>query len=107
VAQFAINGEAAQQAAHTTPAVSSSNAGSWLVSYWADRSSTTDGWTWPAALNKQSTSFGTGGGRITALFGDSGQAVGVGALPGLTATAKAGAADSPGRANMASVVLTP
>lgn len=107
VAQFALTGEAAAVAAHTTPAVSSSAQGSWLVSYWADKSSATTDWTVPADLTKRSTSIGAGSGRITALFGDSGQAVAIGSLPGLTATAKADTADSPARANMASVVLAP
>jgi PKD repeat protein len=73
------------------------------VSYWADKSSETTGWTPPAGQTQRSLALGTGPGRITALATDPNAASAVGASAGLTATANA----ATGKATMWTVVLRP
>jgi myo-inositol-hexaphosphate 3-phosphohydrolase len=76
-------------AVRVTPTVPVPESGSWLVSYWADKSSTTTSWMPPAGQVVRSTTTGTGGGRITALLTDGGAPVPPGTAGGLTATADA------------------
>ncbi|MBE7163551.1 MAG: hypothetical protein INR72_20115, partial [Williamsia herbipolensis] len=92
------------QASHTAPAVSVGTAGSWVVSYWADRSSTTTGWTLPGDVTQRNEVLGTGGGQLTGVVADSNIAVAAGSYP--TQTASVGA-DNSGKAAMISLVLPP
>jgi PKD repeat protein len=93
--------ESVSRADHTTPAVEAASPGSFVVSYWADRSSATTVWTPPAGETDRGETAGAGGGHIASLLTDSGAAVPVGARAGLTATADSASS----RATMFSVVL--
>jgi PKD repeat protein len=74
---------------HTTPKASVTSTGSWALSYWADKSSSTTAWTAPAGQATRDVIYGTGSGRITALVTDSGGPVAVGTYGGLTASTDA------------------
>ena len=106
VATFASAPETVNRATHTTPGgtVPTAGSGSWVVSYWADKSaSLTTGWTTPAGQTQRSLALGTGAGRITSMATDRNAASAVGASPGITATAAVASA----KATMWSVVLQP
>ena len=75
--------------AHVAPAAPVNTAGSWVVSAWADKSSTTTSWNVPAAVTSRDVTIGTGSGRVAAALGDSGQAVSTGTYPARTATTNA------------------
>lgn len=70
----------------TTPSLDVSRDGSWIVSYWADKSSDTTTWTAPDGAEERSSSVGTGGGSISALVADAGSAAGAGLHEGVAAT---------------------
>ena len=71
-------------AAHTSPTVTAP-AGSTLVTYWADKSSSTSAWTTPGGQTRRNEEFGTGSGHMSGLVTDSGNVTG--STGGLTATA--------------------
>ncbi|GAA3141042.1 hypothetical protein GCM10010466_35110 [Planomonospora alba] len=102
VAAVATRSETASTTSHTGPAVEVGEPGGWLVSYWADKSSVTTGWTPPAGVVVRDGVAGSGSGRITALLADSGGAVPAGTAGGLTATT-----DGSSRAASVSVLLAP
>ncbi|HEX5562733.1 MAG TPA: PKD domain-containing protein [Nocardioidaceae bacterium] len=97
--------ETVSRASHTTPAVTNIPSGAWVVSYWADRSTSTTSWTAPPGEATRLTSFGAAGSTATidALVTDSGAQVAAGSRAGLTATADA----STGKAAMWTLVLAP
>ena len=103
VAAFASAAETVSRTTHTTPSVNVPAAGSWVVSFWADKSSATTAWTAPAGQVQRAQSIGTSTGRITSLEADSGAPVVAGAWTGQTATASSASA----KATMWSVVLNP
>jgi PKD repeat protein len=104
VASFASAAETVNRTTHTTPGASVAPAGSWVVSYWADKAaSTVTGWTTPAGQTQRSVALGTGAGRITAMVTDRNAPSTGGASAGVTATA----ATSSAKATMWSVVLQP
>jgi PKD repeat protein len=103
IGSFASLAETTSRAAHTTPGGNVTTAGSWVVSYWADKSSATTGWTLPAGQTQRSISVGTGDGRITSVASDLNAPAPTGTSPGRTATASASSA----KATMWTVVLTP
>jgi PKD repeat protein len=70
---------------HTTPAISGLTAGTWVLSFWTDKSTTTTAWTPPAGVTKRSDVYGTAGGAVSALLADSGTGVS-GSYPAQTAT---------------------
>ena len=79
---------------HTTPDVTVPTDGSWVISYWADRTSNTSrqsatsSWAAPSGQQLRADAYNTAsGGRVTSLLTDSGVAAPVGPLSGLTATA--------------------
>lgn len=78
--------ETVNQASHTTPTIQAP-AGSWVVSYWADKSSSTTGFTLPGSVSGRQALCNAGGGRICAALADSGGSVPTGEQAGLTATA--------------------
>jgi hypothetical protein len=78
-------------------------AGSWVLSYWSDRSSGTTTWTIPNSVTSRATGVGAGSGRVCAVSADSGQPVATGGYGPLTATVDS----TSGRANMVTVVLPP
>ena len=100
---FASAGETASRTGHTTPGASVTLNGSWVVSYWADKSTATTTWTVPAALTVRNQSAGTGSGHLTSVLADSGAGVAPGASAGVTATADSASA----KATMWTVVLAP
>ena len=87
---------------HTTPDVPVTVADSWVVAYWADESSDNTGWTLPAGITERTESVGTGGGRITAIAGDTGP-LPVGTWAGATATSNTTSSKAP----TWSILLTP
>lgn len=101
VAEVAKASDAVQNA-HQAPNAPVAEPGSWVVTYWSEKSSATTAWTAPETAEKRAVSIGTGGGRITSLLVDSGGAVPTGTYAGLTATA-----DSASRALMWTIVLRP
>ncbi|WP_458040309.1 MULTISPECIES: PKD domain-containing protein [Bacteria] len=80
----------ANTATHTSPQVTSAGAERVAVTFWADRSSSTTGWTAPGGVDVVSTQIGTGGGRVTTLV--TSQTVGAGPYGGLVATTDAASA---------------
>lgn len=95
--------EPGTSAAHTTPSTTVASARSWRVSYWADRASTSAGWTPPAGETVRSVSAGTGGGRVGVLLTDPGVPVSVGTTGGLVARA----ASASNKATSWTIVLKP
>jgi PKD repeat protein len=71
---------------HKTPVGTVSTPGSWVLSYWSDKTATTTGWTLPASLTKRDVSVGTGGGHVTGALADSGAPVAVGSYPSQSAS---------------------
>ena len=102
IVAVAAAGETGNTAAHTTPEVNAP-AGAWVVSYWADKTSSTTEWTAPDGTVERQQSIGSGGGRVTSLAADSDGPVAGGTVGGLTATADS----SNGKATMWTVVLAP
>ncbi|WP_236830752.1 PKD domain-containing protein [Blastococcus sp. KM273128] len=88
--------------AHTTP-TAAVEAGSWVVSVWADRSSSARTFTAPSATAERSNLAGVGNGDIASLVADGGAPVPAGQVGGLTATVPVAS----GRATMLTVVLAP
>ena len=98
----ATRSESVKSASHPSPPVTVSGDGRWVVSYWADKSSTTTDWVPPAGVTARDETIGSGSGRIAALLADSGAPVPSGTWPGLTATT-----NEPSRAATITVVLQP
>ncbi|HEY6749495.1 MAG TPA: PKD domain-containing protein [Mycobacteriales bacterium] len=103
VAAFAHGIDTVTTASHTTPAVTVATAGSWVVSYWADKSSSTTAWTAPAGQTVRNVSIGTLSGRVTSLLTDGGTAVAPGPAGSLTATTDAAGT----KATTLTIVLAP
>jgi len=74
-------------ASHTSPAVTAVGAGSWLVTYWADESTSTTAWTAPAGQSVRAKTFGSSSGHISGLLADSNGPVAAGATGLKTAVA--------------------
>ena len=95
IASIASVAETSRSASHTTPASSAATAGSFVVSYWADKAgSAQTGWTLPASVVRRASAAGVGSGRIDSVAADSGNPVSVGptvprSATGATATPKA------------------
>jgi PKD repeat protein len=87
---------------HTSPTAAVAAAGSWVVTYWSDKSSATLAWTPPNGVTSRGVSIGSGSGRVTSLTADSGGAVPTGTYGGLTATT-----DAASRALTWTIVLAP
>jgi hypothetical protein len=100
--ETAVSSTAASTATHTTPAVSGLTAGTWVVSFWTDKSTTTSSWTPPAGVTQRAVVYGTSGGAISALLADSGAGVS-GSYPGQTATTNV----TSGSAAQWTIALTP
>ena len=80
VSAFTSAAETVNRATHTTPVATVGTAGSYVVSYWADKSaSTTTGWTLPAGQTQRGLAAGTGAGRINSIASDLNAPVGAGA----------------------------
>jgi hypothetical protein len=92
IADWAVRQESASSTSHTAPSLTSVAAGGWVVSFWAEKTSTTTDWVPPASEVPRAETSGSGSGRLETLLVDSGAAVPAGAWSGRTATA-----DSAGR----------
>ena len=99
VATASARGDVAATTDHATPTGQVDQSGTAVVSYWADKSSSTTAWTAPAGVSVRDTQLGTGSGRATSLVADS-TGVGTGATGGLVATT-----DAASRATAMTVVL--
>ena len=89
IAASAVKFDAATTTSHVSPAVTAANDTGWLLTYWSDKTSisTPSTLTPPGAVTQRQFTTDTGGGHISALFGDSNGAVDAGARGQLTATA--------------------
>lgn len=85
--------ETESRTAHTTPGVQAPE-GSWVVSYWADKSSATTGFALPGDVTSRSALCGANAGRICSVLGDSAGPVATGAFAGRTATADSASANA-------------
>jgi PKD repeat protein len=56
---------------HTAPALTGLSSGSWVLSWFADRSSTTTTWTGPSAESQRASVFGTGANAVSGMLADS------------------------------------
>jgi PKD repeat protein len=74
---------------HLTPKVTAPAAGSWVVSFWGDKSSTTTGWKLPAGVVSRDVTIGIGGGHVTGAIADSGAAI-AGSYPAQSASVVGG-----------------
>ena len=74
------------QAGHATPTVDAP-AGSWVVSYWADKSTATTAFALPGSVTGRHALCGTGSGHVCSSLADSNGAVPTGQYGGLVATA--------------------
>ncbi len=99
---FAAAADTANHANRVTPGVTVPE-GAWVVSYWADKSSTTTAWTPAGSAAGRQMLCGADSGRICSLLADSGGAVPAGPYPGVTATTNA----SSSKATTWSIVLAP
>jgi PKD repeat protein len=103
VATVAHKVDTTATASHTTPTVTVATPGSWVVSYWADKSSTTTAWTAPSGQVVRNVSIGASTGRITSLLTDGGAVAAPGTAGGLTATTDAAGS----KATSLTLVLNP
>ncbi|CAM3679135.1 PKD domain-containing protein [Nocardioides zeicaulis] len=78
--------ETVSRAGHPTPLVDAP-AGSWVVSYWADKSAATTGFALPGSVTGRQAICSTGTGHVCSTWADSGAAVPTGQYGGLVATA--------------------
>jgi PKD repeat protein len=91
-------------ASHATPKATVTAAGSWVVSSWTDKSSTTTAWNLPAAVVSRDSVIGTSGGHVAGALADSGQPVAIGSYPSQAASVVGGAS---GKGVTFSLVLQP
>jgi len=99
---FAGAADTVNHAARQTPAVTAP-AGAWVISYWADKSSTTTVWTPDGPVTGREMLCGADAGRICSLLADSGQVVPAGPGGGVVATTNAAST----KATTWSIVLPP
>lgn len=85
---------------HQAPAVQAP-VGAWVVTYWADKSSSTTSWASPGSVTDREVPCTAGGGRVCSLLSDSGEPVASGNYGPLTAQTNAPS----NKATMLSVVL--
>ncbi len=78
--------ETVSRAGHATPQVDAA-AGSWVVSYWADKSAATTGFALPGEVTGRQAICSTGSGHVCSAWSDSAGSVPTGQYGGLVATA--------------------
>ncbi len=86
----AITAQTVSDPVHLTPTVVAGDGTSWLVSYWADKSTTTS-WTGPVSQTQRSTAPSPGSNAISSLLMDSNGRVNTGVQGGQSATANTSA----------------
>jgi PKD repeat protein len=94
--------DATSSTSHASPSATVSAAGSWVVLYWSDKSSTTTAWTAPSGVTSRGASIGSGTGRVTSLTADSG-----GTVPTGTYAARTAKTNAASRALKWTIVLAP
>lgn len=102
VGATAVTGDQSATTSHPSQGITPTASGSWVVTYWADKSSTTTAWTVPAGVQLRDVSYGSGSGRTTMAVVDSGGAVGTGTTSTLVAST-----DAASRATVATLELLP
>lgn len=93
-------------AGHATPSTSVPVDGAWVLSFWADKNTSTTSWTPPAGQvvrGSPAVAAAAGTARVTALLGDDGLPTASGSRSGLTAVADAAAT----KATMFTIILSP
>lgn len=80
----------------TTPTVTITNSGTWILSYWNAKSSVITGWTPPTGQVTRATAYGSGGGYMDSILTDAGSVTPPGTAGGYTATT-----DQPGGSDVA------
>ena len=70
---FAGEGSPVNSTDHTTPLVTTTIDGDWIVSYWANKTGSTTSWTPPGGEAIRSELYGVGGGHISAIATRHGQ----------------------------------
>jgi hypothetical protein len=103
VSAHAVAVDTAAAASHTTPTVTVTGSDSWVLSYWADKSSSTTAWTAPAGQTVRGSTIGAGTGRITSLLTDGNGPVPAGPAGGLSASTDLAGT----KATMVTLVLAP
>ena len=108
VANSSVTASASSVSADTTatlstPTVPVAGAGSWLVNYWSEKSSTALTWSLPVEATQRAIGAATGTGKVSGVLGDSNDAVSVGMAAARTATLSA----STTRSALFSVVISP
>jgi PKD repeat protein/WD40 repeat protein len=98
VAAIAGEAEATTVTSHQSPFVTTP--GDWVVTVWADRSSTTTMFTEPAGTTLRQRLIGTGGGHVDSLVVDTGGPVAAGSYGGQVAVT-----DTPSRGTNLSIAL--
>ncbi|MEQ6902674.1 PKD domain-containing protein [Nocardioides sp. YIM 152588] len=99
---FAATPDTAKHVNRVTPAVPVPE-GAWVVSYWADKSSSTTSWTPVSAVTGREMLCGDNSGRICSLLADSGGPLTGAPYSGATAATD----DTSGKATAWSIVLPP
>jgi PKD repeat protein len=100
---FASAGETVFRPDHTTPTITTTTDGAWVLSYWADKSSATTAFTLPTSVTSRGATCGTSTGRVCSVLADSGATVPAGPYGGLAAIS-----DSPqAMATMWTIVMNP
>ncbi len=100
---YASASEQGSSAAHASPSVAVTEAGSWVVVVWAEKSTGSTTWSVPGSLSQREVVVGSGGGAVSTVSADSGGPVPVGTWPGAAATAST----SGSKATAFSIVLAP
>ena len=103
VSAHALAFDTTAKASHTTPTVTVSGSDSWILSYWADKSSSTTEWTAPAGQTVRGSTIGTGTGRVTSLLTDGNGPAAAGTAGGLSASTDVAGT----KATMVTLVLAP
>ncbi|GGO75288.1 PKD domain-containing protein [Nocardioides deserti] len=103
VVESAVGGSNTSGTSHTTPSVPVAGDGSWLVSVWSEKSSSTLAWTLPTGATSRTTAAATGSGKISAVLADSAGPLAAGAATTRTATTDVAAS----RTALYSLVVAP
>jgi PKD repeat protein len=91
------------RATHTTPSLTTSQAGAWVVSTWSDVSAGTTGWSLPAGQTERASTAGANTAHTSAELADQNGPLTLGTVGGYTATATS----SSDKATMATLILVP
>lgn len=86
VASVVMAPDTGNSASHTTPAATVTGTGSWVISCWVDKSTSTTRWNVPAAVTPRDVFVGSGSGYLSAILADSGGTVPSGSYGGFTAS---------------------